>query len=464
MNDCTLIILGATGDLTRRKLIPAIYKLIVDKKINNFIVVGAAIDNTTAAALLSKADQFIENKDPVVWEQLVKNTYYTPVDFSSADDFEKLAALVKKLEAERDLPGNRLVYLATPANFFCSITQHVCDSGLIQKKNEQSDPWHRIVYEKPFGLDAHSASVINNCIAQNLNESQVWRIDHYLSKEIVGNIAMIRFTNCVFEPLWNNRFIDNIQIILSESIGIDGRGSYYDQFGALRDVVQNHMLELVALIAMEAPEKLLGEHIRKERVRVLQKIEVIDGILGQYQGYRQEPGVVSNSTTETFAALKLEVKNPRWAGVPFYLKTGKYLDKKKTVIHIKFKQVDCLLATGCPLDSNYLTIQIDPDAGFSLNLFAKKPGTFNDLAPVKMNFSYQQRFGPLTPEAYENILQEIMKGEHSISIRCDEINYSWKIIDRIRALHCDEYSYEKGSTGPSELKQFERKHGMVWQS
>jgi glucose-6-phosphate 1-dehydrogenase len=291
----------------------------------------------------------------------------------------------------------------------------------------------------------------------------VYRIDHYLTKEVVSNIAMIRFTNCVLEPLWSNRYIDHVQIILSESVGIENRGGYYDAYGALRDVVQNHMLELLALICMESPEKLTGDYIRMERVKVLKKLQFLDGILGQYEGYEQEPQVKSNSTTDTYAVLKLAVNTPRWSGVPFYLKTGKYLHKKETIIHIKFKQVNCLLLQGCPTDSNWLTIQIDPEATFVLTLNVKKPNSM-EIVPVGMEFCHSCIFGLQTPQAYEVLFEEIIRGEQSVSVRFDEIEYAWKLIDAVEDKKLPLFKYAKGSTGPQEEKQFIDKHGMRWRS
>jgi glucose-6-phosphate 1-dehydrogenase len=320
------------------------------------------------------------------------------------------------------------------------------------------------VYEKPFGHDLKSAQTINECIKNNINETQVYRIDHYLTKEVVSNIAMIRFTNCVLEPLWSNRYIDQVQIVLSESGGIEGRGAFYDSAGALRDVVQNHMLEMLALICMESPEKLTGDYIRAERVKVLEKVRFIDGILGQYNGYLSEKSVNASSRTDTYASLKLAVDTPRWAGVPFYLKTGKRLDKKETIIHIKFKQVDCLLMRGCPTDSNWLTIQIAPEAIFLLTLNAKVVGSSDQVAPVGMEFCHSCVYGLQTPEAYEVLLEEVMRGEQSISVRFDEIEYAWNLTDTIIAKQLPVYQYEQGSTGPQEEKDFDDKHGMRWRS
>ncbi len=390
---------------------------------------------------------------------------YHHVDFTNSQDFKKLAQQIAALEKKFQLKGNRLIYIAAAANYFCSITTNIATAAVMERKKEDAMPWHRIVYEKPFGHDLLSAQEINACIKEHFDESQIYRIDHYLTKELVSNIALIRFTNCIFEPLWSNRYIDQVQIIISEQLGIENRGAYYDKYGALADVMQNHLLELLALIGMESPEKLTGNYIRSKRVEVLKKVDVIDGVLGQFEGYKQEKSVDPASTTETFAALFLRVNNPRWAGVPFYVKTGKCLFKKETMIHIKFKQVDCLLTHSCPVPSNWLTIEVAPEATFSVTLNVKKPGRNEIVVPVAMEFCHSCLFGAQTPQAYEIILEEVMRGEQSISVRFDEIEWAWRIIDTVRARNFPLYTYQCDTSGPQELeKEFEQKHGMRWRS
>ncbi len=463
-NNCTLLLFGATGDLAKRKLIPAIYRLIAEKKLENFIFIGTAIDEIDVDAMLNRAKEFIPHLDEDVWQLLRSRTYYRKMNFVFKEDYQTFAHFINELEQKHNLPGNRLLYLATASDFFCPITHHASESGIVKRLEPNNPVWHRVVYEKPFGYDLTSAHEINACIAQWLHESQVYRIDHYLTKEIVSNIALVRFTNLVFEPLWNNRYIDQVQIIFSEEVDVESRGVYYDKYGALRDVVQNHMLELLALIGMEAPEKLTGDYIRTERVKVLEHVRFVDGILGQYDSYQKEKDVDTNSRTDTFAALYLTIDNPRWVGVPFYLKTGKCLDKKETIIHIKFKQVDCLLLKGCPTESNWLTMKITPDAAFLLTLNAKKPGRGIELISIGMEFCHSCVFGLKTPEAYEVLLEEIMRGEQSISVRFDEIEYAWKIIDHIRKQELPINIYKRKSTGPKELEEFAKKHGMRWRS
>ncbi len=465
MTDVTIIIFGASGDLARRKLLPALYRLIAEEKLTNFAIIGAAIDSTTPPLIFEKVREFVGQVDEVIWQHMQERTSYEVVDFTKGQDFIALTKHVTAIEKKFTLSGNRLIYIAAAANYFCPITQHIAAAGLIKRTAENELPWHRIVYEKPFGHDLSSAHEINSCIASLFDEGQIYRIDHFLTKELVSNIALIRFTNCVFEPLWNNRSIDQVQIIISEELGIENRGAYYDKYGALADVMQNHLLELLALIGMESPEKLTGNYIRSKRVEVLKKVEVVDGMLGQFEGYTQQKGVNPSSRTETFAALLLRVNNPRWAGVPFYVKTGKCLNKRETVIHIKFKQVDCLLTHSCPVPSNWLTIQVTPEATFALMLNVKKPGRSEVVVPVAMEFCHSCLFGAKIPQAYEIILEEVMRGEQSISVRFDEIEWAWRIIDKVRAEQFPLYRYPCESPGPKELEQdFEQKHGMRWRS
>jgi glucose-6-phosphate 1-dehydrogenase len=466
MNDVTILLLGATGDLARRKLLPALYSLWREKKIEKCLIIGAAREKDATVASIAEATRpYIQRGfDDTAWREFVGTLVYQSVDFSVAEDFTELAHTIDTLEAERGLLGNRLVYVASASTFYCGITEKLSASGLVARKNEDAQTWHRIIYEKPFGWDLPSAHAINACIAQHFNEEQIYRIDHYLTKELASNIALIRFSNCVLEPLWNNRYIDQVQIVLSEKLGIQNRGLYYDEYGALRDVVQNHLYELLALVCMEAPEKLEGDYICEQRAQVLKKVRFIDGILGQYVGYLNEQYVKQDSKTETFAALELMVDNPRWTGVPFFLKTGKNLGKHETMIHIKFKQVDCLLTKQCPSDANYLTIQLSPEERFTLTLNVRRPGLEQELVPMHMEYCHSCNFALITPTPHEALIDEVIKGEQSVSVRFDEIESAWKSIDSIYAQHLPLYTYEPGSTGPKELEDFSNKHGMRWRS
>lgn len=464
MSEYTVIIFGASGDLVKRKLLPGLYNLIQKHKVLNFCIIGGALDNTTADDIAQQSKQYIADIKEEDWTYFINRFFYHPIDFKSAKDYSHFKTEIDNHKTQFNLQNsNTLVYFATASQFFSDITKYIAQSN-IATRSSQKAPWTRLIYEKPFGQDLSSAHTINNSISEWFGEDQIYRIDHYLTKELVGNIALVRFTNLIFEPLWNNRYIDHVQIILSEHEGIGNRGQYYDHFGAMSDVMQNHMLELLALIGMEAPKTLYGNHVRDERAKVLQKVKVIDAFYGQYDTYKETAFVNKQSTTETFAAAYLRIDNPRWAGVPFYLKTGKCLTKKETVIHIKFKAVDCLLAKCSMMNANILTIEISPKAGFSLRLNAKKPDEAHEVIPVTMEFCHSCIFGNRNEQAYETLLEEVIKGEQSVSVRFDEIEYAWNIIDTLKKEKREVFSYSCGSDGPKEIEQFNKKHGIRWLS
>ncbi len=454
MNDCTIIIFGASGDLAKRKIIPALYRLVERNILTKFLLIGAAIDHISSDEMLQRAQEFIENINPAVWEKLKKAALYQPLNFTNSADYADLQQQTDEYEKKYGMSGNRIIYVAAASQFFCAITSNLAASGLAQRLGAEEKTWHRIVYEKPFGHDLASAQHIDRCIEKSFFEQQIYRVDHFLSKELVSNIALLRFTNIFFEPIWNNHYIDNIQIILDEKIGIDGRGAYYDKSGALADVMQNHMLEMLALIAMESPATLTGDDIRTARATLLAQVNFADGIVGQYDTYRAEPAVAADSKTETFAAVIVTINNERWRGVPFYLKTGKKMSAKQTSITITFKKVDCLLAKQCPTQANSLTIQIAPQQFFALQVNAKKMGTSSEVEPVLMDFCHNNS----APLAYETLLEAIYKADQSVAVRFDEIEYSWKIIDAIKAANLPLYSYQSNTQGPEELEKFLRKH------
>lgn len=459
----TFIIFGASGDLAKRKLLPALYDLLANKRLDSCLIVGVAYDTISADTILERIRDFIPHLDEIVFKKLKNCFYYHQLNFTQSADYQLLHMRIQELEKQHGLPGNRMAYLAAPPQFFCAITENVGKAGIIKRSDDTGHVqgvWQRIVYEKPFGLDYASAHAINACILAQFNEHQVYRIDHYLTKAIVGTIALVRFTNVIFEPLWNNLYINNVQIILDESLGLEGRGHYYDKYGALNDVVQNHILQLLALIAMESPDRLTGDAIRDKKAEVLKRVRPVDGVLGQYAGYTKEKDVAPGSTTPTFALLRLMVDTPRWHGVPFYVRTGKNLEHKNSSIHITFKRVDCPLKRIGVCASNVLTISIAPEPYMSLELNIKKPGLGHEVMPVDMVFSHEKYFGPTTLQAYEVLLLEIMAGEQAVSVRFDEIEYSWNVIEKITKLNLPLYTYVSGSAGPQEVDEFIKKYGV----
>jgi glucose-6-phosphate 1-dehydrogenase len=468
-NDVIFIILGATGDLTKRKLIPAIYKLVENKNIENFAIIGAANSQTSIENILEQAKPFIPKINPEIWNHISKVSYYQQIDFYDKAGYPNLKELIESVEKKHNLCGNQIFYLATLPEHFEIITKNLAKQKIVTKHEDVLEcqdcnhPWSRIVYEKPFGSDLKSAKKINKSISKLFHEKQIYRIDHYLGKELVNNIVIVRFTNRVFEPLWNNKNIDSVQIILDEKIGLEERGAYYDRYGAIKDMLQSHILQILALISMEAPEKIDNKPIRDAKAKILKKVKVDSVVLGQYEGYLSEKNVNPNSKTETFVAAKLSINNNRWNGVPFYVRTGKYLAKKETSVHIRFKMVDCLLTQSCPTDSNYLTIKIEPEDGFYLELNTKKPGT-TQVVPVQMNFCHSCTFGPNTPAAYETLLYDVMIGDQSAFVREDEIELSWKIVEQIKKENLQVYSYKQGSKGPAQIKFLDKEKDIKWRT
>ncbi|HXW85863.1 MAG TPA: glucose-6-phosphate dehydrogenase [Candidatus Bathyarchaeia archaeon] len=455
-----ILIFGFTGNLCKRKLIPALYYLFAEKKLSDMYILGIAQGTTTVETIVAQAEPYIECKNQDIWKQFISHIFYQQTDVQDTAAMKNLADYICAMEKKFHLSGDRLVYLAVPSSLFCRITEQLTDVGICVKNTKKNFSPHCIVYEKPFGHNYASAHDINACLARHLSEHQIYRIDHYLTKELVTNIVLTRFTNCVFEPLWHNRYIDQVHIVLNETIGIEDRGAYYDNYGAVRDVMQNHMLQLLALVSMEPPEKLTGDYIRHERARVLEKLYFVSGIRGQYEGYRAEKNVRPNSQTETFAAVTLMIQNHRWAGVPFFLKTGKCMSKNEVAIHIKFKQVDCLLLKNCPIPSDWLTITVSPEARFSLQLNMKKPGIADELVTVAMDFCHSCMFTVRPTQAYEQIIYEALMGEQTGAVRFDEIEYAWKCIDQIYAAQLPLYIYKKGTDGPPELTSYLYNQGI----
>jgi len=453
-------IFGMTGDLARRKILPALYALFHENMLSQFVIIGAARENKEYGDVLDDAKQFIPDIDAHRWQEFCRHCFYRAIVANDQESFKELKDFVEEKEFAFSLSGNRLLYCAVSSEFYCAITENSIETGLIKRKELHEKPWNRMAYEKPFGHDGVSSHKLYQCINKLLHDEQIYRIDHYLTHEMVSNIALVRFTNCIFEPLWNNKYVEFVHILLDESIGLEGRGASYDKMGALDDVVQNHLMELLSLAAMEEPDCLTGECVRQERAQILKHVHLVDAMLGQFDGYLEEPGVSADSTTETFASIILTIDNPRWKGVPFYLRTGKYLHKKDSSIQLNFKNVQCPLIAQGACEQNVLTIQVAPRASFSLRLNAKEPGSTLVMMPITMEYCHSCTFKEHMAESYFVLFEEIIRGIHSISVRFDEIESAWKIIDEIKKMKKEPYPYKIGSLGPKELKAFETKHGI----
>ncbi|MFZ0829110.1 MAG: glucose-6-phosphate dehydrogenase [Verrucomicrobiia bacterium] len=453
---CSIVIFGASGDLTARKLIPALYHLYKEKQMPSaFRIIGFARREKTDASwrveLRAALDQFSRTKpvDEKVWQEFSANLSYCQGDLTDVAAYQKLEERLTSF-GSGPLRENLLFYLAISPSQFGEVVEQVHRAGLL---NKDGAGWQRIVVEKPFGHDLASAHALNRELTRFANEQQVCRIDHYLGKETVQNILMFRFSNSIFERLWNRNLIDHVQITVSEKLGVGGRGGYYEEAGALRDMVQNHMLQVLALIAMEPPVSLEAEAIRDEKVKLLKSIRELrpediarQVVRGQYfagtvdgkpvPGYRQEPKVRPDSNVETYVALKLFIDNWRWSGVPFYLRTGKYLPQSASEVRIQFRPTpNVLFAAQCgqKLEPNSITLRLQPNEGISLHFNGKVPGMSLGVRPVRMHFSYDSEFGAYTPEAYERLLLEAIAGDATLFIRRDEVETAWKIVDSIRA-------------------------------
>jgi glucose-6-phosphate 1-dehydrogenase len=490
---CVMVIFGATGDLTHRKLIPALYNLALEQPLPaQFTVVGVARRPFTheqfRQQMLEATSSFSRRTvNPVVWEAFASGLFYSQVQFNNLADYQQLGALLEQLDRERGTEGNRIFYLATQPSLYPTIIAALRATGLAQRGSGDAPGWPRIIVEKPFGHDRASARALNDDLSTAFAESQIYRIDHYLGKETVQNILVMRFGNGIYEPIWNRRYIDHVQITAAESVGVEGRAGYYDEAGALRDMIQNHMMQLLTLVAMEPPAAFLADAVRDEKVKVLRSIapqadaEIAHNVVrGQYgagwQGgvhvtsYREEPGVKPGSPTETFVALKLELENWRWAGVPFYLRTGKRLTKRLTEVAIQFKRPPYLLFRGTGADemqTNVLSLRIQPNEGISLRFGAKVPGQEMQVRPVNMEFFYGRAFGAQPPEAYERLLLDCMHGDSTLFTRRDETDLSWGLVDAIaRAWSLQPPAaipqYDPGTAGPQEADTLIERDGRTW--
>jgi glucose-6-phosphate 1-dehydrogenase len=430
---CTLVIFGASGDLTERKLIPALHSLACEGLLpDNLQILGTGRTEYTDQAFrkhLREGTAEHGRLKPGLWEDFAARLSYLPGSYDDPETFRRLEERLSKLDTEKGTGGNRLYYLAIPPVLYPQVIKQLGESGL----NHSESGWTRIIIEKPFGRDLESACQLNDQVHACFEERQVYRIDHYLGKETVQNIMAFRFANFLFQEVWNRNFVDHVQITAIEQVGVAHRAGYYDKAGVVRDMVQNHLLQLLALTAMEPPVSLNATALRNEKVKVLQAIEPInlkDGVWGQYEGYCEASGVDPDSRTPTFAALELYVNNWRWQGVPFYLRTGKNLNRKVTEITLQLKEVPHLIfPENMHFMSNHLSLCLQPDEGMHLRFELKMPGERMKTFPVEMDFHYQDRFGEQAlPDAYEYLLLDAMQGDASLFARADEIERAWELV------------------------------------
>ena len=473
---CVVVIFGASGDLASKKLLPALH----DLQVEGLIPDATAIVGTARTEF--SHDEFAADtrKDPEAggrhkptdesWATFSSDIFYVPGDMNDAGLYLELKEMLEEIDERCGTGGNRVWYMSTHPNFFGTVAEGLGKNGLLETSG-----WQRFVVEKPFGSDLPSARELNDTLRNNFAEEQIFRIDHYLGKETVQNLLVFRFANAIFEPIWNRRYIDHVQITFAEDFGVGTRGEFYENTGALRDVGQNHLLQLFALVAMEPPVAWDADSIRGEKVQALRAVrrwspadcsEV--AVRGQYDGYRDEKGVDPSSSTETYMALKLHVDNWRWEGVPFYLRTGKLMARTLTEIAIQFQRVPHLLFEKTAveeLDPNVLVIRIKPDEGISLTFGTKVPGPEVEVTTVDMEFDSGSDFGSGSAEAYERLLLDCMLGDATLFARSDEIEQAWEIVDPVR-----EYwgrggrpgSYDKGSWGPAAADELLAADGRTW--
>jgi glucose-6-phosphate 1-dehydrogenase len=485
------VIFGAAGDLTKRKLVPALYNLSRTGLLNKrFAVIGFAVDpldtDQFRQRMREAVQQFCTDRfEPPRWEALESHFHYISGNFTDAAVYTQLGDLLKQVDQEVGAQGNVIFYLATPPAFFDKIACQLATAGLT--KEEPGAGWRRVIIEKPFGHDLESARELNQTLHRVLDEPQIYRIDHYLGKETVQNILLFRFTNGIFEPIWNRRYVDHVQIMVAESIGIEGRGAYYEQAGVLRDMIQNHMFQVLTLIAMEPPISFAADDVLNEKVKVLHAIKPMTEeqilactVRGQYgpgeidgervPGYRQEPNVSPTSATETYAALKLFIENWRWADVPFYLRSGKRLDRRDTEVVIQFRRAPLQLvkpSTAEQIQPNQLTLQIQPEEGIRLRFHAKVPGPVVQMAPVDMTFRYSDLAEGLPNTGYETLLYDCMIGDRTLFHRADMVEEAWRvatpILDVWKAVPPRDFpNYAAGIWGPPRADELVTRDGREW--
>ena len=481
-----VVLFGSTGDLAHRKVLPALYQLWRTNLLPlEFVVVCLGRRPYTSETFRQEIRDSLEKYsrvlplDETAWRTFSERIEYEKLDFDKPEGFDRLAAHLDELDEERGTRGNRLFYLATQPSQFSEIVAQLGRVGLDHEKHDGG--WRRVVIEKPFGHDLPSAQKLNREVGKVFREAQVYRIDHYLGKETVRNLMVFRFGNSLFEPIWNRRYVDHIQITVAESLGIENRGAFYEETGAVRDVLQNHLLQLVSLVGMEPPAAFQADALRDEKVKVLRAIAARpqDAVRGQYgpgwvagtkvPGYREEPDVDPNSETETFVAARFQIDDWRWSGVPIYVRTGKRLPKRATEIAIQFREVPHKLfaSAGSEPDPNLLAIRIQPDEGIMLRFAAKIPGLGLDVRSVTMDFTYGSAFSVDSPDAYETLILDALQGDASLFTRADEVEHAWGIVDPIIAAWAEAEppafpNYEAGTWGPPEADELMAQEGRRW--
>jgi glucose-6-phosphate 1-dehydrogenase len=494
---CILVIFGASGDLTQRLLIPSLYNLARNHLLpDSFAVVGMARRNLSDEDFRMAARQALQTStrvgevDPALWERLEPRLYYVQGAYDAPETYGRLHERLAQCDTRHHAQGNYLYYLATPPAVFPHVVEQLGRAGMTRERGQTGRGWRRVIIEKPFGHDLDSARALNRTIQTHFDEHQIYRIDHYLGKETVQNMLVFRFANGMLEPIWNQHYIDHVQITVSETVGLEGRGGYYDQAGLVRDMMQNHMMQLLALVAMEPPYSFDSKAVRDEKVKVLHAVQALthedvltDAVRGQYGsgevdgqvlvGYRDEPDIPPDSSTETFAAVKLDIDNWRWSGVPFYLRSGKALPKRLTEIVIQFREVPHKLfhQTSVPrLQPNRLILHIQPREGISWEFEAKIPGPSVRMKTVSMDFDYDDFFGKDPSTGYETLLHDAMIGDSTLFQRNDFVDASWQIVSpildiwqHVPARQFPNYAARR-SWGPAEADALLERDGRQWRS
>jgi glucose-6-phosphate 1-dehydrogenase len=486
---CAIVVFGASGDLAKRKVIPAMFDLAQSGGLGEkYSIVGFARTQMTDDAFrqsLGEAAKTISEVgpiDPAKWDAFAANLHYCQGDYGDAEAYTRLAKTLDELDAQAGLCGNRLFYLSTPPEVYQDIVEHLGQAGLSRPCKPGS--WVRIIIEKPFGRDLASAKQLNKIVLNVFEEKQIYRIDHYLGKDTVQNLLVLRFGNGIFEPLWNRNYVDHVQITASETLGVERRGGFYETAGALRDMIQSHVLQLTSLVSVEPPASFDATAVRNEKLKVLQSIRPFNlemvaqwVVRGQYgpaklgdkivEGYRDEPQVNPNSRTETFVAMRVLIDNWRWAGVPIYLRTGKRLAKRTTEIMIQFKRAPHIVFRDKDVQANRLVLNIQPSEGITISFGAKKPGTEMNIGNVFMDFNYVKAFGNGSRSAYATLLNDCLRGDATLFDRGDSVEAAWALVDPIldvwsAAKTATVPEYPSGSWGPKESDQLLERDGRQW--